>query len=150
MEKKRSKGVTIFSVMAIILSLIHLLPLVLVFSLFDRVLCPTLAPQVPPSTHIVNIILGFGWLVAGIGCLRLKYYWGRMLMLFLAVFVLCKDMIFGIFTFKQSTGPIMSISPMISRQQVLTVGIISLLLEAIFFISLIVFFTRPKVKEQFK
>ena len=150
MEKKRSKGVTIFSVIAILLSLVHLLPLILVFAMLGRVLCSTSVPRVPPSTHIVNIIIGFGWLVAGIGCLRLRYYWGRMLMLFLAVFVLCKDMIFGIFTFEQSTGPFMSISPMISRQQVLTVGIISLLLEAFFFISLIVFFTRPKVKEQFK
>ena len=147
MEKKRSRGVTIFGVLAIILSLVHLLPLVFYFLFLAGGICLIILPL---SALFLNIFLGFAWLVAGIGCLRLEDYWGRIPMLFISVFVLSKDILFGIFTFRQNIDSIMNIYQEISRQQVLAVGIIYFLLEAAFLISLIVFFTRPKVKEQFR
>ena len=147
MEKKRSRGVTIFSVIVIICSIPYLLPLAASFLLFVRGLRPI---PVPSSGHTQSIILGFCWLTAAIGCLRLNYYWGRLLMLFLSIFALCRDILLGIFTFKQGMDSIISMHPMISKKLILTGGIIIFSLETIFLISLIVFFTRPKVKEQFK
>ena len=147
MEKKRSRGVTIFSVIVIIWSIPFLFPLVASFLLFARGLRPI---PVPSSGYTQSIILGFCWLIAAIGCLRLNYYWGRLLMLFLSIFALCRDILLGLFTFKQGMDSIVRMYPMISKQLILTGGIIILSLEAIFLISLLVFFTRPKVKEQFR
>lgn len=147
MEKKRSRGITIFSAIAIILSLVHLLPLVVYFLFLAVGICLIM---IPLSTLFLNVFLGFAWLVAGIGCLRLKDYWGRIPLIFISLFVLCKDTLFGIFTFKQNIDSIMNIYPAISKQQVLIAAAIYFLLEAAFLISLIVFFTRPQVKEQFR
>ena len=124
MVEKRSKGITLFGVLGIIFSISLLL---------------TITPKifiVFKIQTLLQVIAAFGWLIFSIGILKLKS-WARQGMIIVTMYYIF-DTFFPPKVFWEALTKYFPIS------------VIIITISLIFFCSIIFFFTRPKVKEQFK
>ena len=134
--RKRSKGVTVFGIITILISISYLLPVSIAFLLFLS------TSRVPVSfaggDYSKGLILGLCWMTSAIYILKLKK-WGRSSIIILNCYMIFDNMFWMIFNFnvvfKQATWP-----------ATLTIAILNVITAICF----IIFFARPKVKEQFK
>jgi len=117
MEKKRSVGVMVFGILALLFSFAYLTEI----SILSKVL----------DTKIV-VLMGFGFLISGIFLLKLKN-WARILFLFTAG---AQSLVYIWWNFTVKRDFL----------EHLVLLFVAILLFLIFYY----FFTRPKIKEQFK
>ena len=131
MEKKKSLGVTVLGLFLILLSALSLI----VLTLF-----PPMSKNPPLLTFYV--IWAVGVFIAGIGIIRLKE-WARKLAL----------TFFTIKTIQLVASSIKDINILIKKSSsfgVIIVGIVLSVVFVIVLIGIIIYLTRPKVKEQFR
>jgi len=132
MGKKRSTGVTVYGVLAIIFSAVMLFSMTsefIKFTSLERILNIQLRTA-------LQIITALGWLIFGIGVLNLLP-WARIGIIIVAIYYII-DTFF----------PLKNICRVILSFELISLIIITTGL--IFFGSTIYFFNRPKVKKQFK
>jgi len=126
MAKKRSVGVAVFGILIIIFSMIILYGSIRMTIFFGK------AP-------ITQIIMASLWLISGIGVLRL-IPWARITIIIPPIYIILN---LAIFIFNK--GKVYDVISTLGTK------FIALTLICIIFSCLtIFFFTRPKVKEQFK
>lgn len=151
MKKKRTAGVTVFGLMVIFWSFNYFFfpALYLLLSFFFRSISKIHTPIYLPS-YFSQMFFGLCWLTCGIGILRLNNYLGRLLAVCLAVIEFCRNILFGIFTINEGLAPSFLEYLRIPKQLIRPSAYLIFFLNAIFLILLVIFFTRPKVREQFK
>ncbi len=136
MAKKRSVGVTVFGIVAIIISVLHVLPCILI-------LTTTYQIRLGDIILVISIaLIGFAFGFSGIFLLRLKN-WARILFMFQMVYLAVILIAFRPFCFLMWLMK----SGIEDCLKSLFAWLVCLVLPCSIFIY---FFTRPKVKEQFR
>ena len=155
MEKKRSIGVTVFGILCIIYTLLHFsMPLSLLKEAMSFVMGKM---STSPFNMVVLVAMSIiswgeliGFFVGGIGVLRLAS-WGRRLVIIAAILGIFAWAYAGILGGKYTVENKTSLFPFqLSDTLIFISGFIGTMICSIFNLLCIFFFTRPKVKEQFK
>lgn len=129
MQKIRSVGVTVIATITILYATSHIILFL--------------------EKDIINTLFGICLFISAVGILKLKN-WGRILIILLAIYDLISEVIPDILQSNKIIGDVINQHPNIPQQLLFLIGFFLLILLIIFDIFIIVFFTRPKVKEQFK
>lgn len=157
MEKKRSVGVIVFGILLILSSLFNITGLNING---HRFLLQPLSNALIVASFIISAIALVAGIISGIGVFFLKDIF-RKIALFVGGYTIFTYFVLGPLTFKNIPAFIdMNVNEMISTAPVLSESTASAIIWSITSIGLVVdfgfalclvyFFTRPKVKEQFK
>ncbi len=142
MENKRSKGVTIFAILILIGGILSLLS-----ELFE-------IHTVPLFKILICVILHTAQIICAIGILKLKELARKITFYVYILLTFWLPFTLFAFTSKKIEGTLEKLPPEVpleaGRLLIKFVFTFTIVISILWFMSVIYFFTRPKVKEQFK